>query len=134
MKPEIEDDVELKLEAPEHVKRGHPIALSFALKNHSRYALNGTQVVVTLPEGVSFDFVSAGTATVHGHEVVVSLGRTLPGQRIELEIDGHVSPSVSRDTTLSIRGLLRSSTALPVAARSASVRITDNSDDDDRER
>jgi len=59
---------------------------------------------------------------------------TLPGHRVEVEVVGHVSPSVKHDS-LSIRGLLRSSTAQPIVARSALVRIKDKNDDsDDRDR
>jgi len=83
--------------------------------------LNGTQVVITLPDGVSFDFTSVGTATVQGREVVVSLGRTASKQHVEVEIRGRVSQSV--DGNLSIEGLLRSSTALPVVAKATSTRI-----------
>jgi hypothetical protein len=133
-KPDIEDDVDVRLNAPEHVRRGHPIEISFAFRNRSQYALNGTQIVFTLPEGVSFDAASTGIATVHGHDVVISIGRTVPGQRVEVEVVGQVSPLVRHDS-LSIRGLLRSSTAQPIVARSASVRVKDTNDDsDDRDR
>jgi hypothetical protein len=129
-KPSIDGVVEVKLKAPEHVRRGAPIAVTFAFRNHSPYALNGTQAVITLPHAVSFDSVSVGTATVHGREVVVSLGRTLPGQRVEIVIDGHISPSVGDEATLAIRGHLRSGTALPVSAESVSVKVKDKSGDE----
>jgi hypothetical protein len=121
MKPDISDRVTVKLKAPEHVSPGDSIAVSFSFKNDSPYALNGTQVVITLPDGVSFDFTSVGTATVQGREVVVSLGRTASKQHVEVEIRGRVSQSV--DGNLSIEGLLRSSTALPVVAKATSTRI-----------
>ena len=125
IKPDISDDVTVKLKAPEHVTAGESIELSFTIHNRSAFALNGTQVVITLPDGVSFDFASAGTATVQGRDVVVSIGRMLPDQRMHIELHGHVSPSLSGHADLAIEGQLRSSTALPVFARSAAVRVKD---------
>ena len=121
VKPDVSDSVKVKLKAPEHVSPGDSIVVSFSFKNDSPYALNGAQVVITLPDGVSFDFVTVGTATVHGRNVVVSLGRTVLKQRVELEIHGHVSHPAGSE--LSIEGLLRSSTALPVVAQPTSTRI-----------
>jgi hypothetical protein len=63
----------------------------------------------------------------------VSLGRTLPGQEIELEIHGRVSPSLKQGTHLAIGGLLRSSTAVPVAARTVTTTIGHSKDDDGSE-
>jgi hypothetical protein len=122
-KPDISDDVDVKLKAPEHVSPGDPITVSFTFRNRSAYALNGTQVVMTLPGAVTFDSASTGEATVQGHDVVVSLGRTVPGGKIEVEIEAHVSPSASGLASLSIGGLLRSGTALPVAGPAVEIRI-----------
>jgi hypothetical protein len=130
-KPDISEQVEVELDAPKHVGPGDSIELSFEFRNRSSFALNGTQVVVTLPSGISFDFASAGTTTVHGNEVVVSLGRTLPGDRIVVEIHGHISSSLKHGTHLTIEGLLRSSTALPVAARAVTTVIGHSDHDDD---
>jgi hypothetical protein len=87
--------------------------------------LNGTQIVVTLPAGVTFDFASAGTASVHGDDVVISLGRTPPGQCVELTVRADVSPQLRRRSALRFVGLLRTSTALPVTAKSTVTRIND---------
>jgi len=123
VKPDISDDATIKLNAPEHIGPGDAFALKLTFRNRSAYALNGTQVVITLADGVSFDSVSAGTATVHDRDVVVSLGRTLPGQRFEVEIRAEASPSLSPDSTLSFVGAVRSSTALPVFAGTEQTRV-----------
>jgi calcineurin-like phosphoesterase family protein len=132
-KPDISAYVKVELGAPKHVKPGDSIDLSFEFRNRSAYAMNGTQVVIALPDGISFEFASEGTTTLHGHDVVVSLGRTLPGQEVELEIHGRVSSSLKRGTHLAIGGLLRSSTALPVAARTVTTTIGHSEDDDGSE-
>lgn len=74
-----------------------------------------------------------GTATVHGHDVVVSLGRTRPGQNVSIEIHGLVSSSLRHGTRLAIKAWLRSSTALPVVARTVTTTSGRPEDDDDTE-
>jgi uncharacterized repeat protein (TIGR01451 family) len=115
-KPDISDDASIKLNAPHAAVPGGLVAFTFIFKNHSAYALNGTQAVVTLPDGVSFDSVTEGTATVQGRDVVVTLGRTLAGKTIELQIKGRLSDSLAVGTVLTGHGTLRSSTALPLSA------------------
>jgi hypothetical protein len=134
-KPDISEDVKVKLRAPEEARRNGPLTLEFTFKNRSAHALNGTQVVITLPESVAFESANGGATTVQGHEVVVSLGRTLPGQDYEVEIHGRVAESAKPGSTLHIAGLLRSGTALPIAARRTATRIERaKSDDDDSHR
>jgi hypothetical protein len=130
-KPDISEDVEVALRAPEHVKRGGPIELAFAFRNRTEHALNGTQVVFTLPEGVAFESTTAGTTTVQGRDVVVSLGRTLPGQTIEIQMRGNVSRSAKPGSTLVFSGLLRSGTALPVIAEHQATKVHRTESDDD---
>jgi hypothetical protein len=129
-KPDISEDVKVTLKVPERTRRGGPIELTFRFRNRGAYALNGTQVVIRLPDGVVFESAHAGTATVQGNDVVVSLGRTLPGQDVEVGIQGHVSHSVKVGSTLDIHGLLRSSTALPVVARGRVTKVDRGHDDD----
>jgi len=117
-KPDISGEASLKLNAPETAHRGGKISFNFIFKNRSSYALNGTQAVVTLPDGVEFESSSESTASVHGRDVVISLGRTLPGQTIELKIKGRVSDSVAVGSILTGVGTLRSSTAMPIHASS----------------
>jgi hypothetical protein len=130
-KPDISEDVEVELRAPEEVTRGGPIELAFAFRNRTEHALNGTQVVFTLPEGVAFESTNAGTTTVQGRDVVVSLGRTLPGQTIEIQMRGSVSRSAKPGSTLVFSGLLRSGTALPVIAEHQATKVHQTESDDD---
>jgi uncharacterized repeat protein (TIGR01451 family) len=115
-KPDISSDASLKLKVSRTVVAGDPLPFTFTFNNRSAYALNGTQAVLTLPDGVSFVSATEGTATVQGRDVVVSLGRTLPGQTIELQITGRVSDSLKVGTTLTGEGTVRSATALPISA------------------
>ena len=133
-KPDISGKATAQLEARGRVRPGDAITLSFSFRNRSDVALNGTQAVITLPEGVSFDFATGGTATVQGNGIVVTLGRTVPGQRIALEIVGRVSSTVRQGSELRFAGQLASSTALPVFARTVLVKVGHPDDDRDRDR
>jgi hypothetical protein len=104
------------------VERGGLLALTFTCRNDSAYALNGAQAVVTLPEGVTFDSASSGSVTLQAQDVVVSLGRLLPGSAVTLEVRGRVSESAP-GPKLEGFGILRSGTALPVAGNRTITRL-----------
>ena len=58
-KPEAGDSVSAKLSAPNKVKAGQGFTYTVSIRNSADYALNGTQVRITLPQDVTF----AGTPT-----------------------------------------------------------------------
>jgi hypothetical protein len=122
-KPDISADVRVQLTSPHAVVRGGLLVLTLKFRNDSRYALNGTQAVITLPEGISLESVSDGTATVQGSDVVVSLGRTLPGRVIDVQLKARVTNSVLPGSRFIVAGFLRSGTALPVAASATQVKV-----------
>jgi hypothetical protein len=124
MKPDISQDLKVKFTAPGAVTRGSHMELNFMFKNDSKFSLNGTQVVITLPAGVSFESASDGSVTVQGQDVVVTLGRTVPGHAVTLHITASVSDSVVPRSTLISSAVLRSSTALPVVADSITTKVT----------
>jgi hypothetical protein len=123
MKPDISKVARAKFTAPAATGRGKQMEFNFTFRNDSSYALNGTQAVITLPAGVSFDSANGGSATVQGQDVVVTLGRTLPGYTITVHVKANVSDSVTPGTTLTSSALLRSSTALPVIADSNTTKV-----------
>jgi uncharacterized repeat protein (TIGR01451 family) len=131
LKPDISKDVKVKFDAPAQVTPGGQITFSFAFKNGSAYALNGTQVVVTLPAGALFDSVSDGSATVQGQDIVVTLGRTVPGNTVTIFLKADVSGSVVSGSKLTSSALLRSSTALPVVAGIETTKVKRDDDNDD---
>jgi hypothetical protein len=123
LKPDISKDVKVNFTAPGAAVRGGQMEFNFMFKNDSAYALNGTQVVVTLPAGASIDSVSDGSATVQGQDVVVTLGRTVPGHAVTLHFKANVSNSVAPGSTLVSSAVLRSSTALPVVAETQTTKV-----------
>jgi hypothetical protein len=122
-KPDISKLAKAKFTAPDATGRGKQMEFNFTFKNDSSYALNGTQAVITLPVGVSFESADGGSATVQGQDVVVTLGRTLPGHTITVHVKANVSDSVTPGSTLTTSALLRSSTALPVIADSNTIKV-----------
>jgi len=115
-KPDLSRDVRVGLKLA-HSTSGSVRTLDVKIENGSAYGLNGAQIVLTLPEGVSFDAVNAGTATVQGQDVVVSLGRIPPAGTRILQITVIVPASGDEGSDLDLDAELRSSTALPVRAR-----------------
>jgi hypothetical protein len=123
LKPDISQAVKVNFTAPGAAVRGGRVEFNFMFKNDSAYALNGTQVVVTLPAGVSFESVSDGFATVQGQDIVVTLGRTVPGPAVTLHFKAYISDSVAPGSTLVSSAVLRSSTAMPVVADSKTTKV-----------
>src|SRR5262249_8288653 len=121
-KPDISEQVRVSLEAPDRASRGGPLPITFRFMNRSRHPLVGTQIVIRLPEGVTFESASTGTATIVDRDVIVSLGRTVPDQDVAVQITAHISDAAT-GPWLTIDGALRSSTALPVAARPQRTKI-----------
>jgi uncharacterized repeat protein (TIGR01451 family) len=120
-KPDISSDASVELSGPQHAEPGDAIDYSFTFRNGSRYALNGAQAVLTLDEGVVFDSSSVGSATVHGREVVVSLGRLAAGSTTTLHMQAHILQSAPPH--LEAVGVLRSGTAMPVVGEKAGTTV-----------
>jgi hypothetical protein len=133
VKPDISDRSTVALSAPKKVAPGDAIDFTFIFKNGSAYALTGAQAIVALPEDVIFDSVSLGTATQHGSELVISLGRLVPGSTTTLHVHGHVSSPAHHK--LHASAALRSGTALPVVGAESTTKVhkhgDDNEDDED---
>jgi uncharacterized repeat protein (TIGR01451 family) len=130
-KPDLQSDqdgnaqggLEAHLSAPGQASAGNTITYRVRLQNDSVYALNGTQVVINLPAGASFSGATSDTLTVHGSQVVVTLGRLGVGAGQTVEVTAALAPGLSDGTVLRASALLRSSTALPVSSNVAPTLI-----------
>jgi uncharacterized repeat protein (TIGR01451 family) len=120
-KPDIAEDASVDLSAPKSAAPGDAIEYTFTFRNDSRYALNGAQAVLTLADGVAFDSTSAGTATVQGRDVVVSLGRLDAKSTVTLHIRAHIL--LTAPNHLEAVGELRSGTAMPVTSKKAHTNV-----------
>jgi uncharacterized repeat protein (TIGR01451 family) len=112
-KPEVSGAVIAKLTAPSVIKPGQDITYTVSLRNDSEYALSGTQVRFHLPHGLQFAGTPSDAVTVHGDEVVLTLGYVALGAQQSVEIPASV-PSNCRPQVLLAHAHVSSSTALPV--------------------
>jgi uncharacterized repeat protein (TIGR01451 family) len=118
-KPEIFSFLSATLIEPEKVHAGSALTYTIQLKNRSRYSLNGTQVRLALPAGVTFTGTTDTTTTLQGNEVVMTIGRLAAGSKQTVTIPA----SVSQESRGLITGFaaVTSSTALPVFTNKAST-------------
>jgi hypothetical protein len=113
-KPDL-DDMTAVVIGPAAVFGGKTATFDVHVANRSRFALNGTQVVFTLPEGTDFAGVVDDHTTVQGREVVTTVGRLEKGASVDVSLPLVVAHR--RDLgVLAARAVVRSSTAQPVSA------------------
>jgi uncharacterized repeat protein (TIGR01451 family) len=80
-KPDVKDSIETSLSASGPVPVGDNFEYTLKVSNHGRYALNGTQAFLTLPDGVQYVSASGGCTTLAGPHVIVTLGRLAPNDK-----------------------------------------------------
>jgi uncharacterized repeat protein (TIGR01451 family) len=121
-KPDVDDGVAAKLSAPDEVEAGQKFTYTVALRNDSRYALNGTQVRFHLPRELSFAGTTSNVVTQQGDEVVLTLGRLAVGAEQTVQVPVTVA-SGARHDVLHVKAHLHSSTAQPLETNVAFTKI-----------
>jgi uncharacterized repeat protein (TIGR01451 family) len=122
-KPDVEDSVSVHIDGPQQAAAGTAITYNVRVRNGSAYPLNGAQVVIHLPDGAAFAGATNDTLTVHGAQVVVTVGRIGVGGVETAEVTATLAASLSATTILHASAVLRSSTALPVSSNVAPTLI-----------
>lgn len=122
-KPELAPSVAATLTAPDVVRAGQAFSYSVAITNRAPYSLNGTQVRLELPDGVSFAGTTSDALTLRGAEVVLTVGRVAVGTEQMVEIPVQVSPGTHRGESISASASVVSSTALPINTNAAVTRV-----------
>jgi hypothetical protein len=122
-KPDVEDGVSVHIDGPQQAAAGGAIAYNVRVRNGSAYPLNGAQVVIHLPDGAAFAGATNDALTVHGAQVVVTVGRIGVGGVETVEVSATLARSLSARTILHASAVLRSSTALPVSSNVAPTLI-----------
>jgi hypothetical protein len=117
-KPDLGDDVGVRLLVPEKAAAGNTM-LSVRVRNGSVHPLNGVQVVVTLPAGVTFSGTASDTLTLHGSDVVATAGRIDAGGEATVNVPVTLAPDLSTGILHKARVVVRSSTALAVESSDA---------------
>jgi hypothetical protein len=122
-KPDLEDQLRVRLDAPESVGRGAQFTYHLRVENGSPYGLNGTQAVFELPRGVAFLASPDGGATQVDQTVIVTVGRLAAGASKDIHLTVALGPGASRGDILAATASLRSGTALPVEADEVRTRV-----------
>jgi uncharacterized repeat protein (TIGR01451 family) len=113
-KPDVTGSVIAKLSAPSQIKSGQKFTYTVSLRNDSDYPLSGTQVRFHVPHEVAFTGTPSALVTVHGDEVVYTLGHLAVGGEQTVEIPVSVPSGARSHELLRARALVHSSTALGV--------------------
>jgi Calcineurin-like phosphoesterase/Purple acid Phosphatase, N-terminal domain/Domain of unknown function DUF11 len=122
-KPEVEDDLSVRLRAPEKARAGSAIAFSVHVQNRGAYALNGVQIVVKLPGVAAFSGTPCDTLTVQGSKLVVTLGHLGVGDEQTVELPATLASDLPTGAVLEARAVVRSSTALSVESNETETKI-----------
>ena len=123
-KPELGQQFKAKLQAPRHATLGATVSYTLSMNNGSTYALNGTQAVFKLSEGSQFVDAQGDSATKHDNEVVVTIGRMLPGAQRNVTVTVILPKKAYEHRTMLISAKVRSATAMPVVANSVVTHLS----------
>lgn len=122
-KPDVEDGVSVHIDGPQQAAAGTAITYNVRVRNGSAYPLNGAQLLIHLPDGTAFAGATNDTLTVHGAQVVVTVGRIGVGGVGTVEVSATLAASLPARTILRASAVLRSSTVLPVSSNVAPTLI-----------
>jgi uncharacterized repeat protein (TIGR01451 family) len=125
-KPELKHHLSVHLDGPHHLHPGDPVKYTVTVDNDSAYSLNGSQIILKLPRGVSFTSSSLGSVTLVGRDPVITLGRLLSGGAAVVEIMGKWNGHGADDGVLKTVAVLRSGTALPVESNEVKTHVPDH--------
>ncbi|MBV8883498.1 MAG: metallophosphoesterase [Chroococcidiopsidaceae cyanobacterium CP_BM_RX_35] len=115
-KPNIARQLVVQLFAPPVVSTNNLLTYRVRVTNNSAYALNGTQVVVTLPSGMTFADKLSYRVTKHSQDVVLTIGRLERGTQRNLQLKARVAANLPSGTKSNTKAVVRSSTAQSVSA------------------
>ena len=123
-KPDLDDALSTTLSAPHAVAGGAQFVYTLEISNKSDIALNGTQAMLELPEGVVYVGATGGPATAGGANVIVTIGRLAGGSTSTVQVTVRAPASGSKSDHLLAHGKVRSSTALPVSTGAAETQVS----------
>jgi hypothetical protein len=122
-KPELGRRLQARLQAPRHVAPGGTVNYQLHLRNGSGISLNGTQVVLTLPQGSAYAGGLDYSATQQGRRVVLTLGRLEAGASRDVSIPVILPADAGHRQRLWTFAEVRSATAMPVSVTPATIRV-----------
>lgn len=106
--------------APDKVEAGVPFTVSLNIRNRGGFALNGTQVRLTFPEGLHYISAAGGQVMVDGSNVIITLGRLEIGDSHTVQLSVRpVEAGAAR-----VNAEIRSATVMPVEVDPLKVVVT----------
>jgi hypothetical protein len=123
-KPNLENQLRVRLEAPESVGANGQFTYRLHVDNRSTYGLNGTQAVFTLPSGITVVDSPDGSAVTVGNSVVVTIGRLGAASGTDIRLNVSVDTNANNGGKLRASASVRSSTALPSQAETVGTSVT----------
>lgn len=128
-KPKIAKKLKIKLSAPHSIKAGAVFSYTLSIGNDTGYPLNGTQAVLTLPEGADFsgtlDKDTMTMARNGGNKIIVTLGRLEPEEIRDVQVDVKIPVLPEGDGDVVASAMVRSATAMPVHTNKVTTNIED---------
>ncbi|QID16515.1 hypothetical protein G3580_02065 [Nitrogeniibacter mangrovi] len=135
-KPRLHGRLIARLSAPREVDGGDTLRYRLHLRNRSGYALNGTQVILPLPDGARPAGSMAGLVQLDDR-LVLTVGRLAAGETRDVQFTLHTADRQAHerhrahgrahghDRLLKTRATVRSATAMPVQSNPVVTRVDD---------
>ena len=122
-KPEVGETLMTKLLAPRTASPGSVLNYTLSIDNRTGYPLNGTQAIVTLPQGVDFSGTPGDAITQNGREVVITIGRLEAAETRNVHVEVKIPAAGNEDAMLVASASVRSATAMPVHTNDVRTRV-----------
>ena len=119
-KPDVSGSVSMYLLAPGSANPGGAIPYSISIQNNGTTPLNGTQIRLTVPVGVTSAALPTDPVTVQGSDIVYTIGRLAPGNKQTVQINVQITGD---EDMISAQVSLTSGTARPVAGNSVTTKV-----------
>jgi uncharacterized repeat protein (TIGR01451 family) len=123
-KPDAGAMLTANLSAPSTASPNGDVTYTVTVQNNAAFALNGAQVVLTLPSGVSLASTPGDTLTQQGNDAVTTIGRIGPGEQRMVQVKAHIPAAMPANTALSASASIRSGTAQPLTLSAVSTQVT----------
>ena len=121
-KPDVSGSVHISLSAPDSANDG-TIPYSILIWNNGTTPLNGTQIRLTVPFGITLAGLPTDPITVQGSEIVYTIGRLAPGSEQTVQINVKTTDDDKDTDVIRAQASLTSGTAQPVAGNSVTTRV-----------
>jgi uncharacterized repeat protein (TIGR01451 family) len=116
--------VRIDLSAPDSANPGGTIPYSISIRNNNGTTpLNGTQIRLTVPFGVTSGTMPTDPVTVQGSDIVYTIGRLAPGSEQTVQINVQITNDEKHVEMIRTQVSLTSGTAQPVPGNSVTTKV-----------